>query len=475
MFFGRKDELSRLEALLDKNTASLVAVKGRRRIGKSALIQEFASRFETFCQVQGIAPRESISDLDQRKNFSEQLKVAFGAPAVELENWHDAFAQLAALTRSGRVLILLDEISWMASRDPDFAGKLKIAWDTLFKKNDELVLVLCGSVSSWIDKNILRDADFVGRISLEIDLQELPLHHCNEFWRSKKDRIASMEKLRLLSVTGGVPGYLEEANISKSAEDNIHRLCFDPGALLVEEFDKIFNSIFARRAESYHRIVRALADGRRSASDLASTLGRHLNSDLSEHLLDLRHSGFVARDYTWNFGGKKTRISQYRLKDNYLRFYLKYIEPIRDKIEAGLFRFGGLDSLGNFAGVVGLQFENLVLNNLPSVLDRLGIDLSAIVSASPYIQNATRRNKGGCQIDLLIHARFDTLYVCELKFRRHIDAGVIDEVRQKIERLKRPRNFSVRPILIYEGQIADSLRSSMFFDKLLPFGELLDE
>lgn len=163
-----------------------MVVSGRRRIGKSTLIQEFSKKFDFFCEIQGLAPRDSITDSDQRKNFSEQMKNIFDIPAVPLESWNDAFSHLSSRTRTGRTLILLDEISWMAGKDSDFPGKLKIAWDTRFKKNDHLILVLCGSASSWIDKNILKDTDFVGRISLEINLEELPLRDCNKFWQRKK-------------------------------------------------------------------------------------------------------------------------------------------------------------------------------------------------------------------------------------------------------------------------------------------------
>ncbi|MBN1673129.1 MAG: AAA family ATPase [Kiritimatiellae bacterium] len=474
MFVGREEELRRLNELLEKGTASLVVVKGRRRIGKSALIQQFASKFDLFCEFQGIAPREAVADADQRRNFGEQLGALFDVPAIRPESWHDAFSHLAALTRTGSVLILLDEISWMASGNADFAGKLKIAWDTRFKKNDRLVLVLCGSVSSWIDRNILKDADFVGRISLEIDLQELPLRHCNDFWGKAKSRIAPMEKLRLLSVTGGIPRYLEEIHVQQSAEDNIRRLCFEPGAFLCGEFDKIFNSIFSRRADAYREIVRLLAERRHSARELAAALRRPLNGDLSEHLADLETSGFVVGEHSHNVSGRQMRIRRYRLKDNYLRFYLKYIAPVKAKVEQGLFRFGGLDSLGGFPAMMGLQFENLVLNNLPAVVRKLGIELSSIVSAGPHFQNATRANKGGCQIDLMIQARFNTLYLCEIRFRGRLDAGVIGEMQRKMAVLKKPRVCSIRPVLIYEGDLADSVRISGFFDKILPFGDLLE-
>jgi uncharacterized protein len=105
------------------------------------------------------------------------------------------------------VLLFFDEISWMGSKDPTFLGKRKNAWDLQFKKNDRLVFVVCGSASSWIEENLLSSTGFVGRISYRLTLEELPLPDCNRFW---PDSIATYEKFKILSVTGGVPKYLEE-------------------------------------------------------------------------------------------------------------------------------------------------------------------------------------------------------------------------------------------------------------------------
>jgi len=475
MFYGRKNELRKLNGLLGKRTASLVVVSGRRRIGKSTLIQEFSKKFDFFCEIQGLAPRDSMTDTDQRKNFSEQMKNIFDIPAVLLENWNDAFSHLSSHTRTGKTLILLDEISWMASKDSDFQGKLKIAWDTRFKKNDHLILVLCGSASSWIDKNILKDTDFVGRISLEINLEELPLSDCNKFWQSKKNLISSTEKLKLLSVTGGVPKYLEEIDIKESAEENIKKMCFDKGGILVKEFEKIFNDIFNKRAKTYEKIVKALSKQNCSVSEIAKLTGRPRNGDISEYLHDLEVSGFIKRDYVYNFKGKQSRLSKYRIKDNYLRFYLKYIDPVKAKIEQGLFQYTGIENLPGWNSIIALQFENLVMHNIPAVIKHIGIDFNSIVSASPYFQNPTKTNKGACQIDILIQSKFNTLYLCEIKFQKKINRNVINEIDKKIATLKKPKNISIRPVLIYEGELSESVVESDFFDKTIHFGKLLTD
>ena len=168
------------------------------------------------------------------------MGTAFGVPAMLFASWHDALSTLAGLTKTGETIILLDEISWIASKDKDFAGRLKGIWDTQFKSNNRLILILCGSVTSWIDDNILNDKGFMGRVSLTITLDELPLADANSFWENRQ--ISYAERLKILCVTGGVPRYLEEVRPDQTAEQNIKRMCFSPEGLLFSEFERFLST-----------------------------------------------------------------------------------------------------------------------------------------------------------------------------------------------------------------------------------------
>lgn len=212
-----------------------------------------------------------------------------------------------------------------------------------------------------------------------------------------------LERARILCVCGGVPRYLEEIEYGATAERNIIDLCFTRGGFLVDEFDKIFNDIFTVRASTYRQLVVTLTDGSRTFSDICAELGVAPSGVFSEYLEDLSTAGFVQRDYTYSLvTGRRSKLSQYRLKDNYLRFYLKYIAPLREKIDAGIFDSEGVRSFAAFDSIMRLQFQNLVLNNIPRVLQILKVNPSHLRSASPYFQNQTRRQKA-CQIDLLDH------------------------------------------------------------------------
>ncbi len=468
-FIGREHELSQLYEFDRRRSAGLVVVCGRRRIGKSTLIEHFARKKKLY-EFYGIAPRTGISNKDQLKHFGELLGGQFGMAPLVFNNWNEALSMLATLTAHGPAIILLDEISWMAGSDKDFAGKLKGIWDTKFKKNNELILILCGSVTSWIEENILEDKGYVGRISLTLKLQEMTLFDANQFWLGN-ELIDDTEKLKLLCVTGGIPRYLEEIDPKQTAEQNIKRLCFTPEGVLFREFDKIFKDIFEKRAEAYKLIIEKLASQSCEYNQLAKKLNLEQTGGLSTQIKHLIASGFVTRDYSWKKSGERSKLSRLRLSDNYIRFYLKYIEPKKELIEKGLYRDIALENLPQWNIIMGLQFENLVLNNLPSIISMLNIPAESILATGPYFQRKTIRQEG-CEIDLLIYTRF-TLYVCEIKFRKSIKSEVIHEVQEKIRRLKNHPSISIRPVLIYHGKLDATVSRSDFFANKIKFSEML--
>jgi AAA+ ATPase superfamily predicted ATPase len=472
MFLGREEQLNGLCALLRKSTPSLVTCRGRRRIGKSTLIREFARKAKRLIAIEGLSPRPGLSDHDQRQAFARQLARQTDLPAVELADWPQALQLLASVIRDEWTVVLLDEISWLGGYDPDFPGHLKTAWDTFFKKHSKLVLVLCGSVSTWITDNILNNTGFAGRDSWDIVLDELTLHDCNQFWGKAAERVSASDKLNLLSVTGGVPKYLEEVDPCLSADENIRRLCFQREGVLFREFDQIFSEVFCKRADSYRMILEALAHGSRTVSQISAALQKERSGHMTRYLQDLALGGFIARDAVFDpKTGRDTRTERFRLRDNYARFYLRYVAPRRESIDKGLLRGLSLDQLPEWDSVLGLQFENLVLNNVPALAPFLRLGRTPILAAAPYSQQATTRKKG-CQIDLLVRTKH-SLYVVEVKHRKSIDLSVVGEVREKARRLPPTRSLSVRTALVYEGELDPRVETEGFFDFLIPFARLL--
>ena len=469
-FIGRNSELKLLQGLLDKTTASLVVVYGRRRVGKRSLVQEFGktSKFYTFT---GLAPEPHTTTQDQLDEFSKQLFRQFNTKRKPFSDWGDAFNELASSTRTGKVIILFDEITWLGNRDHSFLGKLKNAWDLEFKKNDKLILVLCGSVSSWINRNILSNTGFYGRISLKIHLREMPIRDCNKFWIH--NHISPHEKLKILSVTGGIPKYLEEIKFNLSAEENIKQLCFLESGLLFNDFDYIFSALLEKQSPYYEKIINLLSDNSNELSGIVKELGIKRGGYILSYLDELVVSGLLQKDYTWHFKtGDVSRFSKYRLADNYLRFYLHYIKPNIAKIRNNQFDNQALSSLSGYSSIMGLQMENLVLNNRRDIKDLIGIYSDEVVFDNPYFQRATERHKG-CQIDYMIQTKFGNLYLCEIKFTRNvIRKDIIEEIKNKIRNLSIPRNFSIKPVLIHASEVHDEVLDSNYFAKIIDLTSL---
>lgn len=352
----------------------------------------------------------------------------------------------------------------MGQNDPNFLAKLKNAWDLYYKKNPKLILILCGSVSSWIEKNILSSTGYFGRVSEKITLTELSLADSNQLLLELGFKRSAMEKLTALSLTGGTPWYIEQINPAYSATDNIKRLCFLPDGILVDEYRHIFHDLFGRRSAVYEKIANFLAKQSAEYKDIATAIGYSSSGALTEYLHDLQISGYINKNMGWELStGKETNISLYRLTDNYLRFYYRYIRPRVSKINLGEFADINLATMPSWSTIMGLQFENLVLNNRKLIQERLRIHPEDIVVSNPYYQRGTQKHPG-CQIDLLIQTRLKTLFVCEIKFSTtSLDTSIIKKVQEKINRLSIPRGFSCVPVLIHANGINEEIYEAEYF------------
>lgn len=472
-FVGRTTELKSLKSLLERKTASLVVIRGRRRIGKSRLITEFAKGMKFFAFA-GLPPKKNTTAQMQRDEFAKQLSLQSEVPSIKAMDWTDLFFLLSKECTSGRVIILLDEISWMGSKDENFLGKLKNAWELYFKKNSKLILILCGSVSSWIEKNILSSTGFFGRIAFKITLTELPLNDCNQLLESVGFRRSAFEKLMFLALSGGIPWYIELINAKVSTAENIKQLCFVPDGVLVNEFQYIFNDLFGRRKKICGKIVECLAQSPKSSSEIMQEIRYNKSGSLHEYLEDLTLAGFVSRDYTWAIkSGEDLALSKFRLKDNYLRFYFKYIAPKLTKIQSNQYEEKTLSNLPNWESVMGLQFENLILNNRSEIWAQLNLKSDEILSNNPFFQNKTAKQLG-CQIDYLIQTKYQTLFACEIKFSTHkIGLGIVDEMRTKLSRLLLPKGFVCLPVLIHVNGVTSEVEEADYFYKIINFSDLL--
>lgn len=472
-FVGRDAELADLKVFLKKKTASLLVIKGRRRVGKSRLVEQFAQGLRYY-EFTGLAPVEGVTSQVQRDEFSRKLSEQTQLPDVKVDDWSKLFALLANETKTGQVIIFFDEVSWMAKGDDTFLSKLKNAWDSYFKKNNKLILILCSSVSMWIEDNILNSTAFFGRVSWTLNLDPLPLKDCNKMLESQGFKASAYEKFKLLSVTGGIPWYIEQMQGQFNANDNIKRQCFRSEGVLNQEFDKIFHDLFDRREHIYKKIVSVLKESTLSYDELSLKLNYPKSGRLSEYLSDLESAGFITNDSTWSLKTRKqSALNRYRLSDNYVRFYLKFIEPRQVKIKSNRLQDVNLSSLPGWNAISGLAFENLVINNRKEIYSILNMSPEDVEFDNPFFQRKTMRQKG-CQIDYMIQTRFKTLYVFEIKFSKEaIKKSIISEVEEKISRMSLPRGIAVLPVLVHVNGVMDSVLDEDYFHAMIDFSELL--
>ena len=480
-FIGRSEELLILQELMKKPLA-VATITGRRRVGKSRLVAELARR--SGCRLIKIEGRDSehADNATELAAFAADLSQCVGIPGFSFATWNAAFTALGALLqRQGKrrakgTLVLLDEITWLARYDESCLAELKVFIDRYINGSGH-TLILCGSVSQWIEQRI-NDSDlFVGRISRKIRLEPLPLPDCAQFWDSRE--VSAREILTALCVTGGVPRYLEEIDPTASAEWNIRQLCFAPSGYMVHELPSLLRSSFVKASrehalERYLAILASLSDHGKTAAEIATAIGVDNNEGLKDNLTGLVLSGLISENPSWNLKSRTLapRKQHYRIEDPYTRFYIKYIRPALGEIEKGHYEKISLRQLPDWETIRGLQFQCLVTPRMvPSLLQRLRLDGVLILRSGPYYQSATRRRKPA-QIDYLLQTA-DTLYVCETKFRKHIDASVIDEVRQKIDRLEKDPGLSVRKALIYSGERAPGLKQSAYFEHQIDVADLL--
>lgn len=479
-FIGRQSEVAQLNKLSNSYRSELVVIRGRRRIGKSRLVEEFA-KDKMYLAFSGVTPVATTTAQSERDEFANQLAAHFHVPTMTFKDWNDAFRQLShqiKLVKVDRpIVVLLDEISWMGSADLHFIPKLKLWWDRLnmrMENHPKITLVLCGSVSTWVEENVINSAALFGRISALFNLTDLSVADSYRFLRLKGVKYSTMDMLKILAVTGGVPWYLERIDPSITADSNIKKLCFEREGAFVGEYDRIFHDLFHDKGTIYKKIINRLGQGMCDLSEIRTHLSYSHGGTLSHYLQHLMTAGFVTKHASWSFKTEKLgKQSLYRLSDNYLSFYIKYIEPNLSKIQANMYEDITLSQLPSWEVILGFQIETLLLNNRAVLIKALGIAPSDVVADNPYVQRATAKLKG-CQIDYLVQTRFKTLYVCAFKFRnRELGIDIIDSMKEKIARLAVPRGFGVAPVLIHVGGVQDALATSQYFYRILDLEDFL--
>lgn len=389
----------------------MVALIGRRRVGKTHLVKQVFGRLYDF-EITGIQHASTATLL---ANFANKLNQYANPldPISPPKNWLDAFTllkQYLLKKETGqKKVVFIDELPWMGTKRSGFLEMLGHFWNDWATHNN-VILIICGSAASWMISQVIHHKGSLhNRITSLLHLQPFTLSETEQFLQKNNIELTRYQIVQLYMITGGIPHYLNGIKKGESMAQNIDRLCFAPGGFLKDEFDKLYASLFDK-PNHYINLVRALTSKWMglTRSQILQETGWPDGGSVTRLLNELEQSDFISSIPPFD---KKKKDTLYRLTDNYSLFYLKFMEGKR-KGEEGIFT--ALEHTQSWKSWCGYAFENICLTHIKRIKAALGI-AAVYTEVTGYLLKGDP-NQNGIQIDLLINRADKVINLCEIKF-----------------------------------------------------------
>ncbi len=412
---GREKEVRELNKLYARNRAELVAVYGRRRVGKTYLIDEtFAGRI-TFRHA-GLSP----TDADPKGLLRAQLNhfynslILFGMEeSARPDNWLDAFLLLERflqkIDNGSRQLVFLDELPWLDTPRSGFIQAFEGFWNNWGCHRKNLMVVVCGSANSWMMNSLVNNhGGLYNRVTYEIKLSPFTLHECEAFLQSGNVRLSRYDIAQGYMIFGGIPYYLGYFDGEFSLAQNVDRMIFAGNAKLKDEYDRLFQSVFVN-PDTEKAIVAFLAtrNAGYTRKEIAAKLGMSDGGRLTVNLNALIVSDFIVKYVPFGMG---KREEHYKVVDPFCLFYLHFVHAISGENESFWQENVTSQPVVTWRG---FAFENVCFNHIRQIKKALGIS-GVITSASAWSKREDDRE--GTQIDLLLKRNDNVLNMCEIKY-----------------------------------------------------------
>jgi len=409
---GRSREKAILKKALASNEPEMVAVIGRRRVGKTFLIRTvYENKIDLeFTGIQHTPTKAQIENF----HFLVDIFAAGKEPLPTPKNWLAAFRQLITVLEGKRKIkrkriLFFDELPWLASRRSGFLAAFGFFWNNWASKN-KILVVICGSAASWMIKKVVQNKGGLhNRITKRIYLKPFTLLETEQYFEAKRFRFNRYQTAQIYMIMGGIPHYLKEIEAGKSAIQNIDDICFSEEGLLFDEFSNLYPALF-EKADNHIAIVRALGQKWKGLTrkEIVKSSKLPEGGGVTKVLKELIHSGFVSVYYPF---GKKKKEMLYRLTDEYSLFYLHFIENKRIQ-EKGMWK--RLSQTSIYKSWSGYAFESLCLKHTSQI--KKALEIGGIYSEASSFSFAGNDDFSGTQIDLLIDRNDGVINLCELKF-----------------------------------------------------------
>jgi AAA+ ATPase superfamily predicted ATPase len=402
---GRNLEQALLKEAIDNDKSELIALYGRRRIGKTYLIREYFKTSIVF-EMSGLF---GGSLKDQLETFSKELVKRTKRTELETaKSWFQAFTMLESyldkFKSESKKVIFIDEFPWIATPKSKFLMAFENFWNTYCTKRNDLIVVICGSAASYMVQKIIKNKGGLhNRITRKIRLLPFNLYDTEAFLLKNGIKFTRYDVIQIYMTLGGVPHYLEKLSKGLSASQNIDKLCFSKDGVLNDEFNQLFASLFDD-SERHMKLIKTLAKSNKglTRNELINQSKISSSGDFTSKLEELIESGFVT-DYPY-YQNKK-QLTLYRLSDEYSRFYLKFIDNNKN---GGAGTWQKLYTTQSYLSWSGFAFETLCLKHIQQIKKALRIDAIYTTSSSWFNENA--------QVDLLIDRSDNVMQLCEMKF-----------------------------------------------------------
>ena len=404
--------------ICEQKEARLVAVYGRRRVGKTYLIKKFFNeQFDFFFTGSFQAPMSA-----QLALFRDALREYSGKTEPVPKNWFEAFHQLwnyLSSIEKKRIVVFLDELPWMETPKSNFITAFGYFWNSWASARDGLTMIVCGSSTSWmIDKIIGDTGGLYGRVSRSIYLSPFNLHEVEQFLIKRKGIIWSRYQiLQTYMVLGGIPYYLELLDKNLPFDQNIDNLFYRKGAPLRAEYVFLFRSLF-KSSEVYRKVVEVISLKNKGLTlkEIKEGLKAHDSGKLTTVLNNLIKCDFI-RKY-WSYG-KKERGAIYQLTDPYSLYYLKFIAGQSGQDEH--YWSNIKESTRN--AWAGYAFEQVCLHHINQIRSKLsikGVLTNICTWSSPKHTDNDGNEWPGIQIDLLLCRGDHVIDICEMKYSQSL-------------------------------------------------------
>jgi AAA+ ATPase superfamily predicted ATPase len=429
---GRRREINRLQELYKSNKPEFVAVFGRRRVGKTYLVREMLEKEFVF-DLAGLAKGNMEKQLI---NFSYSLQKVSEEEFAVPTSWLEAFEQLISYLKTcdkKRKVIFIDEISWLDTHKSDFLMALEHFWNGWACSKRDIMLIVCGSATSWIVNNLINNTSgLYNRITETIELYPFSLRETKMFLKSKNINYSNYQIAEIYMIMGGIPFYLDLLKQGSSVPQNIDRIFFSKKAVLKIEFKRLFDSLF-KHSENYIKFVEILAENRYGLTrkEIIEKAGMKSGNKITTILNNLEYSGFI-RPYSQptKKSEKKTEVI-YQLVDSFCLFYFRFMH--NNNFRDDKFWTNTINTAPHNVWA-GLSFEIIGLLHIKEIKRKLEV-LGVQSSEYAWRSKQTEESKG-VQIDLLLDRADNIVNVCEIKFsntKYTITKTEDEKLRERIE------------------------------------------